>query len=152
MHEIYAPKYRSPMPHVSPDGKSVAFIEGLMSDEDVVGGDIYVVPTGGGTATNLTPGIKSSPASLSWTSDGQILFGENVDGELGLRQRSRRPAPSRSSGRAKRMSATQFWGNIQASILSADGEQTAVIRQSHSEAPEVWVGPTRQMDEAHLAE
>ncbi len=46
MREIYAPKWQIAEPRISPDGKSVAFIEGLMSDESSTGGDIYVVPIG----------------------------------------------------------------------------------------------------------
>jgi dipeptidyl aminopeptidase/acylaminoacyl peptidase len=139
MHDIYAPKWQIAMPHVSPDGKSVAFIEGLMSDEDVVGGEIFMVPTAGGAARNLTPGIKSSPASLAWTSDGHIILGESVDGDAGF-------GTVTTAG-----AVTHLWkgeeavtmvgrGNLGASY-SADGSQTAVIRQSKSEAPEVWVGP-----------
>ena len=44
MREIYKPKWQIAEPHVSPDGKSVAFIEGLMSDEGLTGGDVHVVP------------------------------------------------------------------------------------------------------------
>ena len=47
MHEIYAPKWQMEDPHVSPDGKNVALIEGLMSDAGVTGGDIFVVPING---------------------------------------------------------------------------------------------------------
>ena len=139
MEEIYAPKQQIAMPLVSPDGKTVALIEGLMSDEDVVGGEIYVVPLAGGAARNLTPGIKASPSSLEWTADGSILFGEVVDGESGFGRVT-------SSG-----AVTQLWkgegevtrsgrGNIGLSS-SADGGNTAVLRQSRSEAPEIWVGP-----------
>src|SRR5260370_40445959 len=52
MREIYAPKWQIAEPHISPDGKWVAFIEGLMSDEGSTGGDIYVVATAGGTPKN----------------------------------------------------------------------------------------------------
>ena len=45
MREIYKPKLQIADPRVSPDGKNVAFIEGLMSDEGSTGGDIHVVPT-----------------------------------------------------------------------------------------------------------
>ncbi len=44
MREIYAPKWQLEAPHVSPDGKNVAVIEGLMSDEGVTGGDVVIVP------------------------------------------------------------------------------------------------------------
>ncbi|MEI9931547.1 MAG: hypothetical protein WDM89_13670 [Rhizomicrobium sp.] len=32
------------LPRVSPDGKTVAFIGGLMSDWRSIGGDLYLVP------------------------------------------------------------------------------------------------------------
>ncbi len=84
MREIYAPKWQIAEPHISPDGKNVVFIEGLMSDEGVTGGDVYVVPTAGGTPRNLTPKINSSPSSLAWTGPDQITFAENVDGKSGF--------------------------------------------------------------------
>ena len=65
MRELYKPKLQIAEPRVSFDGKNVAFIEGLMSDEGSTGGDIHVVPITGGTARNLTPGIKSSPSALA---------------------------------------------------------------------------------------
>jgi hypothetical protein len=37
MREIYTPKWQMEDPHVSPDGKNVAIIEGLMSDEGITG-------------------------------------------------------------------------------------------------------------------
>ena len=74
MREIYAPKWQIAEPHISPDGKNVAFIEGLMSDEGSTGGDIYIVPSAGGSPRNLTPNIHSSPSSLIWTGPDQITF------------------------------------------------------------------------------
>lgn len=140
MKDIYAPKTQIAMPHVSPDGKSVAFIEGLMSDEDVVGGDIYTVPMTGGAAKNLTPGMKASPASLAWASDGRILFGENVDGDAGIGAVTQAGTISHLWKGEETVMPTGPWGNIGASF-SADGETTAVIRQNKSEAPEIWAGP-----------
>ncbi len=55
MHDIYAPKLQIAGPRVSPDGKSVAFIEGLMSDEGPTGGDIFVVPIAGGRSAQSDP-------------------------------------------------------------------------------------------------
>ncbi len=60
-------------PRFSPDGKSVAFIGGLMSDQGVTGGDIYVVPATGGKAVDVTPGIHISPAWFTWTGNEHLL-------------------------------------------------------------------------------
>ena len=43
----------------SPDGKRVAFIGGLMSDEVVTGGDVFAFPASGGELRDLTPARKS---------------------------------------------------------------------------------------------
>ncbi|HEY3929066.1 MAG TPA: S9 family peptidase [Candidatus Koribacter sp.] len=131
MHEIYVPKLQICEPHVSPDGKSVAFIEGLMSDAGSNGGDIFIVPLSGGAAKNLTPGIKASPSRLQWTSDGKILFTETIDGEEGFGTVTPQGA------------ITQLWKGAESihGSFSADGQQSAVVRSSPNEAPELWVGP-----------
>jgi dipeptidyl aminopeptidase/acylaminoacyl peptidase len=137
MREIYSPKSQIGEPHVSPDGKHVAFIEGLMSDEGVTGGDIYVVSSAGGTARNLTPKINSSPASLSWTGQDQITFAQNVDGKSGF------ATVNISNGRLQSLwSGEEFLGTdpSPSASLSLDGSATAVVRQSASAPPEVWAG------------
>jgi dipeptidyl aminopeptidase/acylaminoacyl peptidase len=133
MHEIYAPKWQIAEPHISPDGNSVAFIEGLMSDEGSTGGDIYIVSTAGGAPRNLTPKIASSPSSLTWTAADQITFTQNVDGESGL------ATISTSGGTVQSLwSGKEHLGSVS---LSHNGSLTAVIRQSASAPPEVWAGP-----------
>src|SRR5208282_3385222 len=77
-------KLQMAAPQVSPDGKNVAFIEGLMSDEGSTGGDVYVVPTAGGVARNLTSGLKASPSALAWTAPDSITFAGNMDGNSGF--------------------------------------------------------------------
>ena len=133
MHEIYAPKWQIAEPHISPDGKSVAFIEGLMSDEGSTGGDIYLVSTAGGTPRNLTPKIHSSPASLVWTAPDQITFTQNVDGQSGFAAVHVSPATVQSL-----WTGEEYLGP--ASSFSKDGSVTAVVRQSASAPPEVWAG------------
>ena len=81
MKSIYKPSLQIANPAWSPDGKSIAFIEGLMSDEPAVGGDVYLVPATGGKAANLTPERKSSASWLTWTTDGKILFAEYVEAD-----------------------------------------------------------------------
>jgi dipeptidyl aminopeptidase/acylaminoacyl peptidase len=63
---IAAPKMQMNLPRVSPDGKSVAFIGGLMSDWGVIGGDIYVAPLAGGTPVDATPGFKGTFDGIAW--------------------------------------------------------------------------------------
>jgi dipeptidyl aminopeptidase/acylaminoacyl peptidase len=138
MHELYLPKRQIAEPHVSPDGKQVAFIEGLMSDEGSVGGEILTLPLTGGTVRNLTPKIPSSPSALIWTSPDRILFGENVDGKSGF------ASVSASGGAVQKIWAGEESVSAQHSIISAlsrDGSVSAVIRQSPSAPPELWAGP-----------
>lgn len=132
MHEIYAPQLQIAEPRVSPDGKNVAFIEGLMSDEGSTGGDVFLVPMTGGKPKDLTPNIKSSPSSLTWTGPDQIAFGENIDGKSGF-------GTVTTSGAVQQLwSGEEYVGST---TFAQDGTTTAVIRQSPSTPPEVWAGP-----------
>ena len=54
------------VPRWSPDGKQIAFIGGLMSDQGVTGGDVWIIPATGGQPVDLTPGRPSSPAWIEW--------------------------------------------------------------------------------------
>jgi dipeptidyl aminopeptidase/acylaminoacyl peptidase len=138
MHDIYTPKLQIAEPHASPDGKQVAFIEGLMSDEGSVGGEIFTLSLAGAGVRNLTPKIASSPSSLVWISADQILFGENIDGKSGFGSVS-------SSGGAVR----QIWSGNEyvtaahsiAGGVSRDGSVMAAVRQSPSTPSELWAGP-----------
>lgn len=53
-------------PVVSPDGRSVAFIGGLMSDFGSTGGDAFRLSLAGGAPVDLTPGMKASVTDLSF--------------------------------------------------------------------------------------
>ena len=67
---IAAPAMQMNFPRVSPDGRSVAFVGGLMSDFGVVGGDVYTVALGGGTPTDITNGYRGTFTSLLWDRGG----------------------------------------------------------------------------------
>ena len=138
LHEIYKPKLQIADPRVSPDGKHVAFIEGLMSDEGSTGGDVHVLSITGGDARNLTPGFKASPSALSWNSPDEVTFAENVDGNAGF-------GKVNINGGAPQT----IWSNEQGAWPSGDswaaiaGKNllTAVVRHSASTPQEVWLGP-----------
>ncbi len=73
------------VPRWSPDGKSIAVIHGIMSDEGQTGGDIYVVPAADGAAKNITPNLEGLARALAWRApDGRLLFQEYVDGKTAL--------------------------------------------------------------------
>ena len=52
--EIYKPPFQIAFPSWSPDGKTIAFVGGLMSDEVSFGGDIFLFRPEGGASRNLT--------------------------------------------------------------------------------------------------
>ena len=136
-HEIYKPKLQVADPRVSPDGKHVAFIEGLMSDEGSTGGDIYFVSTGGGEARNLTPNFKASPSAIAWTSDDEITFAENVDGNSGFGIVNIANGAPRNiwSGEEVAAPSGKAWASAPGPKLT-----TAIVRQSPSSPQEVWAG------------
>src|SRR5882757_6579817 len=61
---IYKPSLQVAVPRWSPDGKSIAFIEGLMSDEGFHGGDLFTMSADGHDVTNRTSSRKASVSSL----------------------------------------------------------------------------------------
>ena len=137
-HEIYKPTLQIACPRWSRDGKSIAFIEGLMSDEGATGGDVFVIPASGGAAMNVTPALQASPSSLEWLPNSrEILIGENINGCSGFAR-----VAADGSG------VTQLWsgeekvsrGDVIAVSVANDGATTAVVRESYAKPPEVWRG------------
>jgi dipeptidyl aminopeptidase/acylaminoacyl peptidase len=140
MRSIYTPPVDSQIavPAWSPDGKSVAFISGIMSDGPAVGGDIFIVPADGGAAKNITQSMKASASWLTWTSSGKILFGEDVDGESGIATVDPTSGDISTLSRGPGELNAYGWGT--AVSLAADGKTAAVIRQSLAHPPEIWAG------------
>jgi dipeptidyl aminopeptidase/acylaminoacyl peptidase len=116
----------------SPDGKTIAFIGGLMSDAGVVGGDIYALPAEGGAPRDLTQNRKSSPDWFQWSpSSQQILMGENVAGNSAI---STLDLVSRST--------ETVWKGAETVLFSGDASASAVVRDSWTQPPELWAGAT----------
>jgi dipeptidyl aminopeptidase/acylaminoacyl peptidase len=137
---LYKPAFQIGVPRWSPDGKSIAFIGGLMSDEGSIGGDVFLLPATGGEARNLTPGLKASASWLAWRPGGNdILLLESLDGAsaiamLGVQSGQITPLWSGPE------TLSLGWWNF-AFSLARDGKTCAMLRESFSEPPEVWVGP-----------
>ncbi|WP_010164710.1 S9 family peptidase [Sphingomonas sp. PAMC 26617] len=131
---IAKPTTQLNFPRVSPDGKTVAFIGGLMSDFGSVGGDVWTVPFAGGTPRNITPTARLTVTSLAWTAGtirGTALRGDQAGlvtvGERGDGFGWSRPA-SLSAGDAK-------------AAWSADGRTVATVAQDFTHAPAIFAGP-----------
>ena len=140
MQPLYKPKLQIARPAVSPDGQSIAFIEGLMSDEDSVGGDVFVISRKGGTPRNLTPERKASAVVVAWTSDGKIIDMENVDEESSVARIDPASGQIDSLYRAPELMTSGFWSTSLS--LTPDGKAAAFVRSSFQDSPEVWAGPT----------
>ena len=130
---IAAPNMQFNFPRISPDGRTVAFIGGLMSDFGAVGGDVYTVPIGGGTPTDITPGFRGTVTSLLWDRNG--LTGSALIGDrmtiLPLGNGAKAPvwsAPVTISAADARFAR------------SADGRTYAAVVQDFEHAPELYAG------------
>jgi dipeptidyl aminopeptidase/acylaminoacyl peptidase len=134
---IYQPKLQIANPQVSPDGKSVAFIEGLMSDQGVTGGDVYVAPVSGGNAANLTPGMRASATWLAWTAPQQVMFTEFVEGNSAVSVVDTAGKINIVWTGPEMISASGYDMSLS---LAHDGRASAVVRSSGVHPPEIWAG------------
>ena len=135
---LYAPSAREQLadPVVSPDGHSVAFIGGWMSDFGSTGGDPYLLPLDGrGPPVDLTPNVKATTTALDWDCreglTGVALAGaKTIVTALG------------SNGAKTLWAGDEAIGSGGWNLgLSCAGGHTAAIRQSFTEAPEIVAGP-----------
>ncbi|HSU61192.1 MAG TPA: S9 family peptidase [Bryobacteraceae bacterium] len=127
------------VPRWSPDGKQIAFIGGLMSDEGFDGGDIFAVPSAGGAVKNLTPGIHASPSGLTWRDDEKLIFTATVEGGGAIS--SLDIATGQTETLWKGSQAIHQDGNFPDFSLAKDGRTSAVIRSTWQQPPEVFAGP-----------
>jgi dipeptidyl aminopeptidase/acylaminoacyl peptidase len=132
--EIARPELQIATPSWSPDGKQIAYISGVMSDEGSVGGDIYAVPAAGGAARDLTPGRASSPSWLRWLPNGRMLLTETIDG--GSSVATLNPSDGVSETLWKGDESLRSGDYMISS--SRDGAVIASVRSSWTMAPEVW--------------
>jgi len=153
--QIAAPSMQINFPRVSPDGRTVAFIGGLMSDFGVVGGDVYVVPVGGGTPFDVTSGSHGTFTSLLWDRTGlaaSALIGDRM---------AIVPLPDSAPVHERQFKGTPVW-TAPVSIAAGDarfarsagGETYAMVVQDFEHPPEIFAGSTgapRQITHTNVA-
>jgi len=72
------------VPRWSPDGKAIAFIGGLMSDQGSTGGDVWIIPAAGGEPRNLSQGRPTSAAWMEWAGNEYLYVSELAGGNSQL--------------------------------------------------------------------
>ncbi|GAA0328856.1 S9 family peptidase [Sphingomonas oligophenolica] len=136
VRNIAAPKTQINFPRVSPDGKTIAYIGGLMSDFGSVGGDVWTVPFAGGAPRDVTDKSNYTVTSIAWPGSsvrGTVLRGDsagllNASGTRGSAVGWSRPA--------------SFGAGDGHAVFSADGKTVAMVVQDYTHAPAIFAGPT----------
>jgi dipeptidyl aminopeptidase/acylaminoacyl peptidase len=136
---IYKPALQLAVPRWSPDGKSVAFIEGLMSDEGFHGGDLFTISADGHDVQNRTRGRKSSVSSLFWQMPDRILLTEIVGGASAISELTLANNSVRTIWKGAQ--DLHAFGNFPTFAISKDGKFAAAERSNFETPPEVWAGP-----------
>ena len=147
------------VPRWSPDGKQIAFIGGLMSDQGATGGDIYLVPATGGTAKSLTWTMNPHPALgttftsawIHWTSANTLIVSAIRAGLTSVIQIAFKPSDVAGASQSERafeaedrqlfQAGTITAGLLEGSLsLSTGNHKIAFIQSSFEQPPEVWEG------------
>jgi len=133
-------------PRWSGDGTRIAYICGIMSDEGITGGDVYVINAVGGDPVDVTPNLSASVHTISWNgSNKRIVATEFAAGEEVLALIDVDLKMQRELWRAPEM----IWANNLMGFapgdsgisLTKNNSFSAVIRQSYTSPPEVETGP-----------
>jgi dipeptidyl aminopeptidase/acylaminoacyl peptidase len=125
------------VPRWSPDGRQIALIGGLMSDQGATGGDIYLLGASGGEVKDLTAHAEKSAAWIHWLSDRQLLVSWVKSGlvEIGTID----PESGKTTASYQSIAAYVGDGRLEQSLSVARGS-VAYVKSSFGEAPEVYLG------------
>src|SRR5216683_717515 len=132
------------VPKWSPDGKRIAFIGGVMSDQGSTGGDIYSIPSAGGDPANIMPDKSVSAAWIQWSGPNSIRYVAHRGGGYVIsvyNVESLRALPE--SGESYQQS---LWAGTDVLSVSKSGAY-AFVSSSYANPPEVFVshGPTHSL-------
>ena len=142
------------VPRFSPDGKQIAFIGGLMSDQGSTGGDIYLIPTTGlkpgDEPKDVTPNRPASPAYIAWLDDHTLGISEHAGGSSHLAVLDLATGKDDPDVNITLLETIHADDDSMSVSLSKTGN-IALIRQSFDRPPEVWAGPSDTLQQiTHL--
>ena len=137
------------VPRWSPDGQAIGFIGGLMSDQGVTGGDVWVVAAAGGQPNNLTPHRTSSPAWIAWDGNQELFASEIAAGGSRLIRLNLQGDPAsadfavNSTSTVFSLPGTVSANSLQLSLSPAADRSLFVFRSSSfNSPPEIFVAHT----------
>jgi dipeptidyl aminopeptidase/acylaminoacyl peptidase len=129
------------VPRWSPDGKQIAFIGGLMSDQGATGGDIYTIPASGGAAHLVSPSAQPNVTAtwVTWVDEDHIGFSyvQGGSSSFGIVQ------PRNDISEIELddpLPASIGDGRLEMSLSFANTGDLAFIRNSFNQPPAVWAG------------
>ncbi|MFQ3640442.1 MAG: DPP IV N-terminal domain-containing protein, partial [Chloracidobacterium sp.] len=114
---------------VSPDGKHLAYVQGVTDQAaNRVQYDIWVMPANGGQARQLTSGARSA-TDPCWSPDGKtIAFVSNRDGKAQIW------TVSVEGGEPRKV--TDFFTNVSGVLWAADGRHLVFVAEVYPECPD----------------
>ena len=143
---LLKPPMQIASPRWSGDATRIAYIGGIMSDEGITGGDVFVIAASGGDPVDVTPRLAASVHTITWNgSRSRLVATEFAVGDEALAIIDVDAKTQREVWRAAQM----IWANTLLGFvpgdagvsLSRNAAVSAVIRQSYTAPPEVEVGP-----------
>jgi len=132
---IATPVTQANFPRVSPDGQTVAYIGGLMSDFGSVGGDVWTVPLAGGAPRDATPHYHGSFTSLLWTP-----VGLRATALIGAQAAVVPIDPAKGAGEPLWTAPASISAADARVAFAADGSM-ATVAQDYEHGPAIFAGP-----------
>jgi dipeptidyl aminopeptidase/acylaminoacyl peptidase len=133
------------VPRFSPDGKQIAFIGGLMSDQGSIGGDVYLIPStglkSGEEPKDITVGRPASPAYIGWLTDNYLGVSEHVGGSSHITALDVTSGKDLSLVNLTLPETIVSGVDVMSISIAPKSRKIALIRQSFEHPPEVWAGP-----------
>ncbi len=127
------------VPSWSTDGRHIAFIGGLMSDQGSTGGDVWVIDSKGGEPTDVTPGINGTPVWEGWFDGHSLGFVEDRSGHTVLQAwdtNTKKPAAPETDLGEMSVSGGALKGAV---TFSGKTDTAAFVMSGIGHAPDIWL-------------